>query len=78
MAEQNGIFIASHLAPEMHEHLVSAFPRADFIAESHDDPDHTHSGMVVSSPKKLAIFTSAKVQVLAMILIGFVDKYRVN
>jgi len=39
MAEQNGIFIAPHLAPEMHGHLVSAFPRAGFIAESHGDPD---------------------------------------
>jgi len=48
MAEQNGIFIAPHLAPEMHGHLVSAFPRAGFIAESHGDPDRNplwHGGL---------------------------------
>jgi len=48
MAEQNGILIAPHLAPEMHGHLVSAFPRAGFIAESHGDPDRNplwHGGL---------------------------------
>jgi L-alanine-DL-glutamate epimerase-like enolase superfamily enzyme len=48
MAEQNGIFIAPHLAPEMHGHLISAFPRAGFIAESHGDPDRNplwHGGL---------------------------------
>ena len=48
MAEQNGIFIAPHLDPEMHGHLVSAFPRAGFIAESHGDPDRNplwHGGL---------------------------------
>ena len=48
MAEQNSVFIAPHLAPEMHGHLVSAFPRAGFIAESHGDPDRNplwHGGL---------------------------------
>ena len=48
MAEQNGIFIAPHLAPEMHGHLISAFPRAGFIAESHGDPNRNplwHGGL---------------------------------
>ena len=48
MAEQNGIFIAPHLAPEMHGHLISAFPRAGFIVESHGDPNRNplwHGGL---------------------------------
>ena len=48
MAEQNGIFIAPHLAPEMHGHLISAFSRAGFIAESHGDPNRNplwHGGL---------------------------------
>ena len=48
VAEQNGIFIAPHLAPEMHGHLISAFPRAGFIAESHGDPNRNplwHGGL---------------------------------
>ena len=48
MAEQNGIFIAPHHAPETHGHLVSAFPTAGFILESHGDPDRNplwHRGL---------------------------------
>ena len=48
MAEQNGIFIAPHLAPEMHGHLISAFSQAGFIAESHGDPNRNplwHGGL---------------------------------
>ena len=74
MAEQNGIFIAPHLAPEMHGHLVSAFPRAGFIAESHGDPDRNplwYGGLFTKKAEiKMAIFTSTKVQALAMISIG--------
>ena len=48
MAEQHGIFIAPHLAPETHGHLVSAFPRSGFIVESHGDPERNpiwHAGI---------------------------------
>jgi D-galactarolactone cycloisomerase len=48
MAEQHGVRIAPHQAPEMHGHLLAAFPRAAFIAESHGDPDRNpiwHNGL---------------------------------
>ena len=54
MAEQNGIFIAPHLAPEIHGHLVSAFPRVGFITESYGDPDSNplwHGGLFAKNLK---------------------------
>ena len=48
MAEQNGIFVAPHLAPEVHGHLISAFHRVGFIAEVHGDPKRNpiwHNGL---------------------------------
>lgn len=38
-AEQHGIRIAPHHAPELHAHLVSAFPRSGYCVESHGAPD---------------------------------------
>ncbi len=83
MAEQNGIFIAPHLAPEMHGHLVSAFPRAGFIAESHGDPDRNplwHGGLF----SKKAEIKEGYLQLNESAGFGydidwnFVAKYRVN
>ena len=37
LAEQHGIMIAPHTAPELHAHLVAAFPRCGFGVESHGD-----------------------------------------
>ena len=54
MAEQNGIFIAPHLAPEIHGHLVSAFPKAGFIAESYGHPDSNplwYGGLFAKKPE---------------------------
>ena len=39
LAEQHGVMIAPHTVPELHGHLVAAFPRCGFGVESHGD-DH--------------------------------------
>jgi L-alanine-DL-glutamate epimerase-like enolase superfamily enzyme len=39
LAEQYGVRIAPHHAPELHAHLVAAFPRSGFCVESHGAPD---------------------------------------
>jgi L-alanine-DL-glutamate epimerase-like enolase superfamily enzyme len=38
LAEQFGVRIAPHQAPEVHAHLCAAFPEASFGVESHGDP----------------------------------------
>ena len=35
LAEQHGVMIAPHTVPELHAHLVMAFPRCGFAVESH-------------------------------------------
>jgi D-arabinonate dehydratase len=35
LAEQHGVMIAPHTVPELHAHLVTAFPRCGFGVESH-------------------------------------------
>lgn len=37
LAEQHGVMIAPHTAPELHGHLVAALPRCSFGVESHGD-----------------------------------------
>jgi D-galactarolactone cycloisomerase len=37
LAEQHGVMIAPHTVPELHAHLVAAFPRCGFGVESHGD-----------------------------------------
>jgi L-alanine-DL-glutamate epimerase-like enolase superfamily enzyme len=37
LAEQHGVMIAPHTVPELHGHLVLAFPRCGFGVESHGD-----------------------------------------
>ena len=37
LAEQHGVMIAPHTVPELHGHLVAAFPRCGFCVESHGD-----------------------------------------
>lgn len=39
LAEQHGVRIAPHLVPEVHAHLISAFPRLGFGVESHGNAD---------------------------------------
>jgi L-alanine-DL-glutamate epimerase-like enolase superfamily enzyme len=39
LAEQQGVLIAPHTAPQFHAHLVSAFGDAAFGAESHGSHD---------------------------------------
>jgi D-galactarolactone cycloisomerase len=39
LAEQHGVRIAPHLAPEIHAHLVAAFPGAAFGVETHGGPE---------------------------------------
>lgn len=39
LAEQHGVQIAPHHAPELHAHLVAAFPRCGYCVESHGAPD---------------------------------------
>ncbi len=39
LAEQHGVMITPHHAPELHCHLVAAFPRLGFAVESHGSPD---------------------------------------
>jgi L-alanine-DL-glutamate epimerase-like enolase superfamily enzyme len=38
-ADQQGVMIAPHHAPELHAHLVAAFPRTGYAVESHGSPD---------------------------------------
>ena len=38
-ADQLGVMISPHHAPEIHAHLVAAFPRTGYAVESHGDPD---------------------------------------
>lgn len=39
MADQAGVMITPHHAPELHCHLVAGFPRAGFAVESHGAPE---------------------------------------
>ncbi len=39
MADHAGVMITPHHAPEVHAHLVAAFPRTGFAVESHGSPD---------------------------------------
>jgi L-alanine-DL-glutamate epimerase-like enolase superfamily enzyme len=39
LAEQHGVVVAPHTAPEIHGHLVLALPRCVFGVESHGGPD---------------------------------------
>jgi D-galactarolactone cycloisomerase len=39
MAEQHGVRLAPHHAPELHAHLVAAFPRSGYCVESHGAAD---------------------------------------
>jgi L-alanine-DL-glutamate epimerase-like enolase superfamily enzyme len=39
LAEQFGVRIAPHHAPELHGHLVAAYPRCGFGVESHGEPE---------------------------------------
>jgi L-alanine-DL-glutamate epimerase-like enolase superfamily enzyme len=39
MADQLGVMITPHHAPELHCHLLAAFPRTGFAVESHGAPD---------------------------------------
>jgi len=39
LAEQHGVRVAPHLVPEIHAHLVAAFPRLGFGVESHGGPE---------------------------------------
>lgn len=45
LAEQFGVRIAPHQAPELHAHLCAAFPGASFGVESNGKPDPLWSGM---------------------------------
>jgi D-galactarolactone cycloisomerase len=40
LAEQHGVLVAPHSAPEIHGHLVLALPRCAFGVESHGGPDN--------------------------------------
>ena len=39
LAEQHGVMVAPHTAPEMHGHIVLAMPRCVFGVESHGGPE---------------------------------------
>jgi L-alanine-DL-glutamate epimerase-like enolase superfamily enzyme len=39
ICEQFGVYIVPHHASELHGHLVSAFPQASFMLETHGDPE---------------------------------------
>jgi len=39
LAEQHGVMVAPHTAPELHAHLVLALPRCAFGVESHGGPE---------------------------------------
>jgi L-alanine-DL-glutamate epimerase-like enolase superfamily enzyme len=40
LAEQHGVMVAPHTAPEIHSHIVLGLPRGAFGVESHGGPDH--------------------------------------
>lgn len=39
LAEQHGVYVAPHHAPEIHGHLVTALPRVGYCVESHGSPE---------------------------------------
>lgn len=53
LAEQHGVMIAPHTAPELHAHLVAAFPRCGFGVESHGDAarDPVSAGLYRERPE---------------------------
>ena len=48
LAEQHGVMLAPHTAPELHGHLVFAAPRCVFGVESHGGPE-TRWGVAYSA-----------------------------
>ncbi|HEX3860608.1 MAG TPA: mandelate racemase/muconate lactonizing enzyme family protein [Stellaceae bacterium] len=53
LAEQHGVMVAPHTAPEIHGHLVLALPRCAFGVESHGghDTDPLHFGIFQEHPE---------------------------
>jgi len=53
LAEQHGVIVAPHSAPEIHGHLVLALPRGAFGVESHGgvDSDPLAHGLFREYPK---------------------------
>jgi D-galactarolactone cycloisomerase len=53
LAEQHGVMVAPHTAPEIHGHLVLALPRCAFGVESHGGPetDPLHFGIFREHPE---------------------------
>ena len=82
LAEQHGVMVAPHTAPELHGHLVLALPRCVFGVESHGGPD--------TDPLAYGLFREHPELRDGHLLIGdkpgfglevdwaFVDKYRVR
>ena len=53
LAEQHGVIVAPHTAPEIHSHIVLAMPRCTFGVESHGGPEHDPLayGLFLDHPK---------------------------
>jgi L-alanine-DL-glutamate epimerase-like enolase superfamily enzyme len=82
LAEQHGVIVAPHTAPELHAHLVLALPRCAFGVESHGGPE--------SDPLAYGLFREHPQLRDGHLIIGdkpgfgldpdwaFVDRYRVK
>jgi D-galactarolactone cycloisomerase len=82
LAEQHGIMVAPHTAPELHAHLVLALPRCAFGVESHGGPetDPLAYGLFRDHPELRDghLIVGDKPGFGLEVDWGFVDKYRVK
>ena len=82
LAEQHGVMVAPHTAPELHGHLVLALPRCAWGVESHGGPetDPVGAGLFHDHPvfRDGYLYLSDKPGFGLDPDWGFVEKYRVR
>jgi L-alanine-DL-glutamate epimerase-like enolase superfamily enzyme len=81
LAEQHGVMVAPHTAPELHGHLVLGFPRCAFGVEGHGSPaeDPLSHGLFLNHPelRNGHLHLSDQAGFGLEIDWAFVDRYRV-
>ncbi|HEX4185252.1 MAG TPA: mandelate racemase/muconate lactonizing enzyme family protein, partial [Stellaceae bacterium] len=82
LAEQHGVMLAPHTAPELHGHLVLAAPRCVFGVESHGGPqtDPLANGLFLGHPelREGHLHFGDKLGFGIEIDWAFVDRYRLR
>jgi len=80
LAEQHGVMIAPHTVPELHAHLVAAFPRCGFGVESHGDAHRDPVSFGLYRERALVrdshVYLNDKPGFGIEVDWGFVDKHR--